>query len=272
MNNYEMIGLDLDGTLLRDDQTISPEDLAAINQALAVGKTVVISTGRAITEVKPYFDELAGIKWICAECGAILFNKKEQSIVSRHTLSNKAMEMVFNIIDKEDIMVQALYHGQSIMNHDMQQQMPSHQMGKYISLYRKASFLVPDILVFIQEHFADLEKINLYHVSREASIRTFNRLDGIDAERTFAEESSLEISPKNITKGTGLKDLADFLHINMSQVIAVGDSPNDIPALKMAGLGVAMKNSTDEIKKYANVITLDNNHFGCANVIKKYLI
>lgn len=60
--------------------------------------------------------------------------------------------------------------------------------------------------------------------------------------------------------------------IDMSQVVAVGDSLNDIAAIRDAGLGVAMGNAQDAVKEAADVITLSNNEHGVAEIIKKYVL
>ena len=59
----------------------------------------------------------------------------------------------------------------------------------------------------------------------------------------------------------------------IENTIAVGDAENDIPMLEAAGLGVAMKNASEEIKKHADYITeLDNNQGGVGEVIRKYML
>ena len=82
--------------------------------------------------------------------------------------------------------------------------------------------------------------------------------------------SSLEISAKGIDKGIGLEKLCEYLHLNMSQVVVVGDADNDAEAMKKAGLAVAMGNANDQIKKLADVIVSDNDHDGCKEVLERF--
>ena len=83
----------------------------------------------------------------------------------------------------------------------------------------------------------------------------------------------LEFVPVGISKGVEIRFLADYLNIPMENTIAVGDAENDIPMIETAGLGVVMKNATDDIKKYGDYITeLDNNQGGVGEVIRKFML
>ena len=71
----------------------------------------------------------------------------------------------------------------------------------------------------------------------------------------FAETTSLEMTPKGVSKGSGLTILAKHLGVDLEAVIAVGDADNDREMLETAGLAVAMGNAIDSIKTIADVIT-----------------
>ena len=82
----------------------------------------------------------------------------------------------------------------------------------------------------------------------------------------------MELNAPGISKGRGLMALAERLGLALDEVMAVGDSGNDLTMLEAAGLGVAMGNATEEIKQAADVITADNNHDGVAEAIEKYVL
>ena len=87
---------------------------------------------------------------------------------------------------------------------------------------------------------------------------------------SYAEETALEASPKGITKASGLLELCDFLKIDIAETVAVGDAPNDLEVLRTAGVAAVMGNATDEIKKFADFITDDNDHDGVIKVVEKF--
>ena len=80
------------------------------------------------------------------------------------------------------------------------------------------------------------------------------------------------MNTNNVSKATGLQALADYLHIPMDEIMAIGDGDNDRQVLECAGLSVAMANADDNIKALCDVITDDNDHDGVGKAIRKYCI
>ena len=78
------------------------------------------------------------------------------------------------------------------------------------------------------------------------------------------------MNANHVSKATGLRNLADHLHISMDEVMAIGDGDNDRQVLKSAGLSVAMANAGEKIKSLCDVITDDNDHDGVGKAIRKY--
>jgi hypothetical protein len=80
------------------------------------------------------------------------------------------------------------------------------------------------------------------------------------------------ITPRGVSKGNGLRELAMLLGIHLSETIAVGDNLNDLDMLSTAGLGVAMGNATPEAKAQADYVTGSNNEDGVAQVIERFIL
>ena len=93
-----------------------------------------------------------------------------------------------------------------------------------------------------------------------------------DVEATTSLGSNIELNAPGVTKGSGLLALAEKLGLRRDQVMAVGDSGNDLSMIEDAGLGVAMGNATPEILAAADAVTADNNHDGVALAIEKYAL
>ena len=81
----------------------------------------------------------------------------------------------------------------------------------------------------------------------------------------------LEIIPKIINKGQGILHACEYLGIQPEEVVAFGDAENDISMIKVAGMGIAMGNAEEEVKKIADRITLTNNENGIAAVLEQIL-
>ena len=82
----------------------------------------------------------------------------------------------------------------------------------------------------------------------------------------------LEIMPSNASKTSAIEVLCKKFNIQRSEIIAMGDNYNDIDMIEFAGLGIAMGNAPDEVKQYADDITLSNDEDGVAEAIKKYIL
>ena len=83
---------------------------------------------------------------------------------------------------------------------------------------------------------------------------------------------SYSIYNKKANKIEALSELVKLLQIDLKNVICFGNDDNDIPMLQKAGIGVAVLNATENLKKIANVICLDNNHDGPARWIEENLL
>lgn len=81
----------------------------------------------------------------------------------------------------------------------------------------------------------------------------------------------LEVIPRRINKGQGIRDICTAIGISTKEVIAFGDAANDIPMLQTAGIGVAMGNAAKEVKLEADIVTLSNNEDGIAAALEKLL-
>ena len=269
---YSLIAMDMDGTLLRSDKSVSPAVLAAIHDAVCAGKAVALGTGRPLSELVPYREILKDIRYAVLESGSLVYDLQEERVLLSHCLDPACIPAVLEAISREDVMPQAMSGGRSYVNGGDISRMAHYQMGVYQGLYEEAAERVPDVRAFLREHAAGIEKINLCHTSPESRERTAARLAAVPAQKTYAEQSSLEISPRRITKGQGLIELCGILGIPVEQSIAVGDADNDIPMLRAAGLGIAVGNANEHVLAAADVIVSDNDHDGCAEAIRRYLL
>ena len=272
MNQYKLIAFDMDGTLLTDKKRILPSTLESIAAADEQGKSVVICTGRPLAELRPYEKEFQHIRYAICECGAFLYDFREKRAISHHVLPEETIEKIIDVIQYEDMMPQALILGESYINREQLDRMADYSIEVYSDLYHNVASCVDDVTEVIRQHASEIEKINLYHATPRGRERTMSRLAQVPVEKTYAEQTSLELSPPGVTKGTGLAELACSLGIPMSMTIGVGDADNDVPLICAAGLGVAMGNGNEHAKAAASYITSDNEHDGCAEVIRKYVL
>lgn len=82
----------------------------------------------------------------------------------------------------------------------------------------------------------------------------------------------LELSPAAVDKGIGLEMLCKYLNIPVEETIVVGDSFNDLPILRKAGLSVAVANAREQVRELCDVMVTDNEHDGVREAIETYLM
>lgn len=273
LKEYKMIAFDMDGTLLNSQKKISDNTVKAIQKAISNDKIVILNTGRALAELEEYFDALDGIQYLNCISGAYVYDIKNNKSIYEANLSIETVKQLLDIAVQEDVMIQLLTK-ESITQKDKVMNIEKYHMAVYRDLYERVTTQYNDLYKEYMEKPFPVGKLNIYHRDPKARERTKQRiLDlGLDVEMADAEETSVEISSRNIHKGVGLEKLCDYLNLSLSQVIVVGDADNDKDALKIAGLSVAMGNAKESIKDLCDIIVSDNDHDGCVEVIEKYLL
>ncbi len=270
MSKYQLIALDMDGTLLNSEKKISPRTADAIRRAGRQGKTTVISTGRCIAEMREYMEQLPDVRYMICVSGALLYDCMEERVLYSEKIGADTVRSLLEITRGRDIM-RHLLGVESIAERDQILHMDRYHMGVYRPLYQRAATQVEDIYEYFRSAPRPFEKMNFYHTGvREREI-TRAALRHLPVEMKDSEETSLECSVKGINKGTGLLVLCRHLGIDPSVTIAVGDADNDADILSAAGLSLAMGNANERIKKICGAVLPDNDHDGCAAAVETYL-
>lgn len=273
-NNYRVIALDMDGTVLNDQKKITERTRLAIHRALASGKEVVFCTGRSYAEMYEYLDEFPDMHYLCLESGALIYDHHQNKPLQMSFIDPGDVQMIEKAISGRDILVQIFSEGRALLKEHQLHRLERYHISAYQELYKHCVTEVEDVFGSITSSRSNVEKINLFHTSPEERELTRNALVSLQLPVTLvdSEITSLECSPPGISKAVGLKHLCRILGITMEQVIMVGDADNDLSALKAAGLSVSMGNALPHVKDVCDIQTADNNHDGCAQIIETYFL
>ncbi|HCL4548541.1 Cof-type HAD-IIB family hydrolase [Clostridium botulinum] len=273
--NYQLIALDMDGTLLNDEKKITEETLSYIKRAKEKGVKVVISSGRVPGGLKFYEETIAKEEpMICAN-GALILNDKKETIYNEAINKNTLLDII-DILRKYKNTYYHFYHDNIMCTEKFDYSTKKfYEFNKNIERkYRIEIRIITDSKEYIKHRSSEITKI----VVVDNDLEYLNRIqkeieDNLKVSVTKSHISNIEICNFGISKGIALEKLADYYNIPIEKCIAVGNDENDISMIKRAGLGVFMKNTREELKKYADYVTyMDNNNDGIAEVIEKFIL
>ncbi|WP_042165443.1 Cof-type HAD-IIB family hydrolase [Paenibacillus gorillae] len=248
MGDYKLVALDMDGTLLNEQSEISKENAEWIQRALDAGITVSFSTGRGFRSALPFAEQLK------LETPMITVNGSE--VWSRpHVLHKRTL----------------LGPGYVRRLHELAMK----HTGTWFWAYTTDEVYNLEKWIEAGTEIEDYHWLKFGYYTEDAPVRQriYDEVAEWGAlEITNSSPCNWEMNAQGITKASAIRELCKVMGIDMSQVVAVGDSLNDIAAIREAGLGVAMGNAQDAVKEAADAVTLSNNEHGIAEVLKRYVL
>ena len=274
MQDIRLIGLDLDGTVFDDAKHISPRNLAAIEAAVQAGIVVLPATGRTATGVPAAFTSIPGVRYALTSNGASVVDLQTGEHLVDQPFSLEDSLRVYDALKPHGGVFSLFVGGKSYAtkaDNDLIDVLVPENLRDY---FRKTRIEVPDLRTLLQERVGEVEKFSVMYptvAQRDAAWRDVTTACP-EIEATASLGSNIELNAPGVTKGTGLLALAEKLGLRRDQVMAMGDSGNDLSMIKAAGLGVAMGNATPEVLAAADAVTADNNHDGVALAIEKYAL
>ncbi len=264
-----LIACDVDGTLLADDERISPRTRDAVRAAVEAGAQFVLATGRPPRWIKPVVDDLGFAPMAVCANGAVIYDPATDRVVSARTLSvatlGELVEIATRVIPGAGLAVERI--GRSA--HDAVTPQFVSSPG-----YEHAWLNPDNTEVSIEDLLSD-PAVKL--LIRKAGARSADMAAelakhvGIEGDITYSTNNGLiEIVPLGISKATGIAELARPRGITDDDVVAFGDMPNDVPMLLRAGHGVAMGNAHPDAIAAADEVTTPNTDDGVARVLERW--
>ncbi len=264
---YKMIVLDFDDTLLSDDLTISKENIEAIKRAKELGVFIMFSSGRSddsMMQIIEQIDTHEGHEYFTSFNGARIDTINGDNIYLK-PISKEIMCELIDFGHKFDVTTQLYYDRYLIVEKE----------NDYSKAYQEQTNMNVKAITDIKSlpystkvlfHNNDADKLE---VMRKILIKKFKDRVNI----FYSKPMYLEVLNKEVNKGLSAKYMAEQLGIKQDEVIAIGDGFNDVSMIEYAGLGVAVFNSSQEVKDTADYVTKStNNESAVAEVIEKFII
>lgn len=262
---YKLLAIDLDDSLLGADHKISEENKLAVKRAEDKGVIVTIATGRPLESCLPYIKELdLDVPFITFNGGMVIGGK------SMEVLYHKTIEPEYglNILEltseyKPTVLV--------FMDNKLYVNELNERTERYTRLSTMVANLKRDINSVVME---GPTKILLYNEPEKVKKMEKRIRDNMDGRVNFhiSKPFFLEFINRSVSKGNALGAIAEGMGISSDEVIAIGDSFNDISMIEYAGLGVAVDNAYEQVKSKADYISKSNIDNGVAEVIEKFIM
>ncbi|MCM2980276.1 Cof-type HAD-IIB family hydrolase [Niallia circulans] len=266
--SYKMIVLDMDDTLLTDDHIISEATKTALMLAQEKGVKVVLASGRPTYAMLDAAKELRLAEYgsfILSFNGAKITNCQTNEELFSSTLSPETVHQLFDLSQRENIWIHTYMNDEIIT----QENNPFTEIeGKLTGLPIKT---VADFKQTVSTPVVKVLMVKEENYLKEVEARLQKELAN-DLSVMRSKPYFLEFTELGVTKGTSLAILIEKLGISREEVIAIGDSYNDVAMIEFAGLGVAMGNAPDDVKQLADYVTDTNNNDGIAKVIDTFIL
>ena len=270
-----MVCIDLDGTLLMDDHhTIPPRNLAAIRQAAQAGIAVVPSTGRILARVPREVREIPQLRYAIVINGAQVLDLAENRALYTAYLDPGVVLQILERVAPLGLMPEVYRDDHMLIEKEDLAKLAATEVERaHLEHLLHREQPVEDLVQFVRRHPDGICKVNLPYfedLSLRAALRSeLESWGGLQCSASMG--SNLEVNAAAATKGEAVRALGRALGISREEIMAIGDSDNDIDMLRAAGCPVAMGNASAQVRELAQMITATNEQAGVALAIEAAL-
>ncbi len=259
--NYKLVGIDLDGTLLNSQHEVDQDTIEAIRECKKKGIKIVLATGRLYRSIRKYIELLELENEQITLNGAAIINSADHSVFREKLLPAEYYRQVIRNGKKRRIPVMVF---DSTSYYSEKHHAAIKEMEIMCNLNVK---VIPDI-----ESIKNVSKV-LFITHDNMTIESIKKV--VDHEKLNCIRTGydyIEVFDRTVNKGTAIRAIAEEYGIDAKEVLAIGDSDNDMEMIRYAGMGIAMGNAYEEIKDVSDAVTDTNNRSGVAKALYHYVL
>lgn len=268
--DYQILALDLDGTLTNSKKEISAATLRALIDIQEQGKKVVLASGRPTKGIVPLAEQLH-LKdygsYILSFNGGRITDCRTGRAIYNKTLPDDVILPLFHIVKK--------YAGADILAYTAENLLSGIKPNQYTELESRINHMP---IIQAKDFPEELtEPSNKFLVTGDPEIIQRIKKEAEEYFRSYlyiycSDPFFLEIMPPRIDKAHSLLKLLTSIGLSTEQMICCGDGYNDLTMIETAGLGVAMANAQPLVLERADYITRSNDEDGVLHVINKFML
>lgn len=268
MKNIKLVATDLDGTFLKNDRTISSENLETLNRLGEKDIIRVAATGRNLQKVKEVLSNKVAFDFIVFSSGAGVFNWKEKKHIYNQNIKKESAQKLLNHFIQRDVNFHAFYPvPQNHKHYYFRGNEKCEEFERYFS-FNKADAEglkinnLPDselcqFLVIIREDEVCFERLKTEIENLCPEIRVIRASSPITDGYIW-----IEVFHKSVSKGNGVNEICKLTGINRDETMGIGNDYNDFDLLEFTQYSFLTENSPDEIKnKFPLMPSNENDAF-----------
>ncbi len=260
---YKLIAIDLDDTLLTDEGTIPQRVESSIQKARQKGVHVVLATGRTKKGGQRFYDSLGLDTLFITAGGAEVYDAQSKRVFSCLVDSRLTKQVMAYAYEKG-------LHPQVYIDGELVYKDINEYALIYEGPYGYPGIVTPDIMEI--EQIVTPKVLIVLDEDKAVDIQEDLKTLFPTLAIVRSKPMYIELAHPDVSKGEALKFVAEYYNVARNQIIAIGDSPIDISMLEYAGLGIAVSNAYEEVKKAADIICASNEQGGVADIIDKYIL
>ena len=270
--SIKLIALDLDGTLMLSDHiTVGAKTKAALLSAHSKGIKIIISTGRTLSVVKRVISQLPFIDYVMYSDGAALYDVQNDKVIYEKLISFDITKDIIEFLNTCEVYYNVYLDGSIVTQSGRLRFYKNTDLPEeFVKDYMNNTAIYDDLLNDINGKSVELIVGFFENESEHQKAERFLKKYSDSLYITSAFRNEFEMTDSFATKGKTLEYLCGQLGITTDEVIAFGDSMNDLPLLSLSGISIAMGNAEEKLKDIADYVTDTNANEGVEKALKKY--
>lgn len=281
--DIKLVASDLDGTIIDRNNYIAPENIEAIKKIHDNNLKFVICTGKSYSVAKNFCDQFDADYGIFGNGTQVIDLKNKKELI-RNTLSRRDLLYIATFAQRFGLHLHLYTYNELITEELKYLDLRNFKLQTLAGAADLEFRIVDDICDYVNKYNPEVFSAV---ISKESTLKEFFNFFNINDDITYTyinkkgmykdniidkEYEYLNISPTHINKDEGLTFLSEFLNIPKENMLTVGDNINDLEMIQNAGIGVAVVDATDDVKRIATYVTTKKVNEGAfAEAINKFI-
>lgn len=279
----KLIASDLDGTMFEKGNVIPETNLKAINDINNANINFTICTGKTYSLFKNICEDI-GTGYGIFGNGNQIINLKTGEEIYRKLLKNEDVLFCINTAKKLKLHIHLYTNKEVITEKLLYMDLRNFELTKNDKNIDLEFKIVTDIQEYVESEHLEILKLVIsaekdlaslkseFSKNKNLQVNLIRKVDKYRDEIIGKEYEYLDIMPAGINKEQALEVLENYLKIDKSEVLAIGDNLNDLEMIKYSGVGIAVANAYDEVKEVANYTTTTTaQNGGFAEAVYKFI-